>query len=216
MEMIDRVSVFRQRRFLLAATLALVAFHYFHASISDEIETAIVTLKHATTRFEAGIVLWAVWIYSLARYRQYESAFRNDTLEQNQRRVMTQECVRAVTAAIQRGVKEGLYESRGVGRERTVEVSVSPEGTLLPLLERNEWRFPNITVRIQNGEYEWQWLDGGASCTLDAGEAKAISRSVERRLRVEYPHFTDFKVPYWLALLAPAALIYDAVRLWLT
>ncbi len=214
MDMIDRASVFRQRRFLLAATFALVAFYYFHASLSDEIETAIVTLKHSTTRFEAGVVLWLIWIYSAVRYRQYESTFRNDALQEHRARVMTQECLKATTAVIQRGVREGLYESRGVGRERTVEVSISPEGTLLPLLERNQWRFPNMTVRIQGGGDDWQWLDGGANCTLDAVEARTIAQRVDKRLRVEFPHFTDFKVPYYLALLAPAALIYDFVHRW--
>lgn len=214
MEMIDRASVFRQRRLLLAATFVLVGFHYFHASLSDEIETAIITLRHSSTRFEAGIVLWMIWTYSLVRYRQYESAFRNDALEQHRARVMTQECVKATSAAIQQGVRDGLYESRGVGRDRKIEVSLSPEGTLLPLLERNEWRFPNLTVRIQDGEHDWRWLDGGANCALDPAEVKAILRKIDKRLRVEFPHFTDFKVPYWFALLAPVALLYEIIHQW--
>lgn len=215
---IDRGSVFRQRRLLLATTFALVAFHYLRATLSQEIATPIVDFKYDASRFEVGMALWVTWVWSLVRYRQYERAFRNDALEQHRARVTSSVCLKSVTKRLQRAVTDGAYAKRGVTPDHAIEATLSPEGVLTPFLEANgAWTFPNLTARFRTpSSNDWTWLQGGANCSFDPDEVAALRRTIERQLMTDYPHFTDFRIPYFIASMAPLSAIVDVCRLLLS
>lgn len=211
-EGIDRSSVFRQRRFLLAITVAICAFHYLHATFVHEFSAAFIKFQYAANRLEIGIALWLTWSWALIRYFQYERTYRNDALIKHRERVTTAVCVGATTAVLQKATAEGMYEARGFGRHHIVEVFSPLEGVLLPFIDATGWSFPKLTLRGREPGRDWQWLQDGANCSFSTEEAEALERQIERELLLKYPHFTDFKIPYAVALLAPLVAVVDACR----
>jgi hypothetical protein len=211
---IDRGSLFRQRRLLLATTFALVAFHYLRATLAQQISTSVVEFKYDASRLEVGVALWVTWVWALVRYSQYERAFRNDALEHHRTRVTSSICLVTVTKQLQRAVSEGAYQERGLTSDHTIEAAISPEGLLTPFLESNgAWTFPNLTARFRpSNSNDWSWLQGGANCSFDPSEVTVLRRKIEQHLMTHYPHFTDFKFPYFIASMAPLSATVDAVR----
>jgi hypothetical protein len=211
-EHIDRASVFRQRRLLFAVTFAICAFHYLHASPAESFSIGAFSFKHSASRGQIGVALWIMWFWAVIRYRQYEKTFRNDALSQHRERLTTLVCIEAANRAIQAAVRSGTYESRGVGRDQIVEVILSPDVTVLPLEGPTGWALPNLMVRVRKPDGGWTWLQGGANCSFSESEVIAMQKQIEQRLIIDYPHFTDFKVPYGVAVLAILAGLYEAVQ----
>src|SRR5688572_16066589 len=76
MSEIDRGSVLGKRRFLLVVSFVLAVFHYYGASLSEQIKTPIIELNYTPPRFDIGVVLWLSWGWGLLRYYQYETTFK--------------------------------------------------------------------------------------------------------------------------------------------
>ncbi len=210
---IDRASIFRQRRLLLAATFALVAFHFLRATLSQHVSTPIVDLDYQATRFQVGFALWSTWAWGLIRYYQYEKSFTNDALDQHRAQATERVCVRAISIALQQAVDEGSYRNRNLMPGTKIEILTSTALQFQPLNQTTGWVFPSIPVKYMDPSGDWNWLDGGANLSFTSEETIRLQRAIEIRLFRDYPHFTDFKVPYVIAALAPIAALVDFTRL---
>jgi hypothetical protein len=111
---------------------------------------------------------------------------------------------------IQRDVDNGLYRDRGLQSGDTIGINADSVGLrFLSLDSEGGWHFENIVVMPSYPGKPERVLQGGAECTLTINDVNQIMQSADQALSIRYPYFADWKVPYYLALLAPIALLID-------
>lgn len=211
---IDRATVLKQRRLLLTFTFLLAAVHLLDVKLSGSanVQGLVATFKHP---WAIVVALWLAWAWSWWRYWQHEhvhrrSAVMNDLVAQARPLVQ-----KAISAAIKQAAASGLYADRGVDPDDKVWGSGTDAHGSGPDInwDDREWEFPNVQVHhAKPGEQQGKLLQGGANCTLDTREVRRIKRTARRSVLIADTNFADWKVPYFLLWLAPAAALVDLAR----
>ncbi|MDB5392903.1 MAG: hypothetical protein JWM91_409 [Rhodospirillales bacterium] len=204
---IDRPELLKQRRVLLGFTFALTAIHLLDVTLKDEVTVQGIVFSFKNPEVVvAG--LWIAWFWAVWRYWQYERTYANGPLQSDRLAEYDRAAAAAVTAAIQGAVDRGDYEKRGVSAGQSIRVTISAGDQFYTPGDDREWAYPNLEIVVVGEDQSARSLkrvQGGVNCTLDRKDVAEIKRSVERRLFLRYPHFADWKAPYFLMWLAPLA-----------
>jgi len=212
-DVIDRASVFKQRRLLLTFSFALAAIHALDVQLSGNVtaQGLVLTFQHPQVLV---IVLWIAWPWSLWRYWQYERHYADGVLFTAREAVAMRICEGEITKRIQEGVKQGHYTGQLVRESDavTVKIPIGEQFTEYRYAE-SEWVFPNLNLYVQKPDHGLSGpVQGGANCSFSEEEVGRMKRSIELELIRRNPSFADFKAPYWIAMVAPLALLYQ--HLW--
>jgi hypothetical protein len=203
---VERTDLFRQRRLLLVLTFVLTAIHGLDVEIGTTVtaQGLVLTFKRPDLLL---VSLWTAWAWSLYRYWQYQRMHTVRGLESARQLEGRPLIQAAVEEVLQKAIDAGQYAERGLKPgDRVACSSASGESFHLPDCDR-ELVYPNL--HLHKLERRAIPVTGGGNCTLDVRTVRRIRRETERKVRMKYPFFTDIFVPYYFALLAPAALALD-------
>jgi hypothetical protein len=211
---ISKADLLKQRRLLLGFTFVLAAIHALDVEIGDNVtaQGLVLTFKHPGFLVAA---LWVAWAWSCWRYWQYERSFGKFTFALDRQRLYDERVRAAVTRGIETAANRGDYADRGLPPGERISVSSPGTGPLTtPPGNEREWFFRDLDVWIGEPQpgMPMKQLKGGANYRLERAEVDAIKRSAETELLLKYPHFADWKAPYFLLWLAPIAGLIDLGR----
>jgi len=201
---IARTELFRQRRQLLWLTFALVIYYCAGVELGHEAETQGVKLSIHHPQFLVWAT-WCAWGWSVWRYWQYE---RTHPDKNYQVWLEHQSLITAVRIASRKAFSEKSAEpppqdlppgsTVEILTDRDIETGPTPDGGL---------HIKNFGLRRQSADGR-KGVSGTASVNLSKKEFAFAQRQGRRDFLVGRPFVLDYKAPYFLALLAPAA------RLW--
>lgn len=204
-----------QRRLLFTFTFVLLAIHLLNVKIAPS-----ATVQGLVLTFERPWLLvvaaWVSWVWAFWRYWQQERQFSLTAYESSRYYAYRDAASVSVTFRLQEEVDRGTFESRGVKRGTPIRARVSFDfSTEMFDFPAGAHHFTSVSLDAQTPDRSgWSQVAGGANCELDANDMAKVRRRAEASLKVRNPYFADIRLPYWIALLAPCAGIFDLAR-WL-
>jgi hypothetical protein len=225
---ITRKDMLKQRRLLLGFTFALTAIHGLPVILmKDQIEYQGTALWFGNG-YLLVVAIWIAWGWSWWRYVQYYNAFDDKARTADFQTLCDYGAEALLTKVMQEKIANGAFQQVPIGiepNEKLISVGVKNTGAVLKDLndrirqvvpvsvnvKDSVWQFPNLAL-VTRRSGEDRLRINGTSIELDSKEVAGIKKAATRELALRYPHFLDWKGPFYLLWLAPAALILDAIR----
>lgn len=196
----SRTEFFKQRRQLLWLTFGLVIYYCAHVQLGQEAEAQGVKLVIHRPGFLV-VAAWCAWAWSFWRYWQYERTHPDP----NYRTWREHQTFQTVVKIAERKAYSESASSRpqDLPANSTVEIMIDRDIQTSPTLDGG--------LHIKNFGLTRQSLDGRRAiagtteATLSEREFAYAQRQGRRDFWVGRPFALDYRAPYFLALLAPAA-----------